>query len=135
MNITKAVEELRALAKNSQRRSKTGHLRELYEEIELAQKAGVKSGNIVDALNDSGFEISHGSFVTLLHRIRKQKKSEAGEKYQSVPTNNQTQTTRAKHGSLTIANRAGDQNGPPTQQQLKEFSRSSLDTSQYEDDN
>jgi hypothetical protein len=135
MNITKAVEELRALAKNSLRRSKTGQLRELYEEIELAQKAGVKSGNIVDALNDSGFEISHGSFVTLLHRIRKQKKSEAAQKHQSMTINNQTQIATAKHRPSAIPKKAGDQNGPATQQQLKDFSRSSLDTSPYEDDN
>ena len=67
-----AVEQLRTLAKNSQRRSKTGQLRELYEEIERTQKAGVKNVNIVDVLNDMGIEITHGTFVTLLHRIRKQ---------------------------------------------------------------
>jgi len=135
MRITKAVEELRALAKNSQRRSKTGQLRELYEEIELAQKAGVKYGNIVDVLNDSGFEISHGSFVTLLHRIRREKKSEAAERHQSLTINDQTQITTAKHRSLATPKKASDQNGPATQQQLKDFSRSSLDTSPYEDDN
>jgi len=75
MNINEAAEHLRRLAQNNPHRSKTGCLRELYVEIEAARKAGFTTEKIVDALNEKGLDISPGTFVTLLHRIRKQKGS------------------------------------------------------------
>ena len=71
MNINEAAEHLRRLAQNNPNRSKTGQLRELYAEIETARKAGVTTEKIVDALNENGLDISLGTFVTLLHRIRR----------------------------------------------------------------
>ena len=72
MNINEAAEHLRRLAQSNPHRSKTGCLRELYVEIEAARKAGFTTEKIVDALNEKGLDISLGTFVTLLHRIRKQ---------------------------------------------------------------
>lgn len=72
MNINEAAEHLRQLAQSNPHRSKTACLRELYVEIEAARKAGFKTEKIVDALNEKGLDINLATFVTLMHRIRKQ---------------------------------------------------------------
>lgn len=70
------AQALLELAKGTEKRSKIGRLRGVYDEIETAQKAGVSNSAIVETLNKSGFELTLKTFETMLYRIRKEKKEE-----------------------------------------------------------
>lgn len=93
---------LRDLAKDRQTRTKTGQIRELFEEIERTQKLGVSNKSIVEALNKSGIEINLKTFETILFRIRKERglekknidsKSEKQNKHAVDQEENKTQKT------------------------------------------
>ena len=79
-----AVASLRALTTDGAKRSKIGRLRELFDEIENANKAGVKMEDIRLALKAQGLDIPMSSFKTLLHRVR-QERLEQGQGQKSLP--------------------------------------------------
>jgi DNA-binding transcriptional MerR regulator len=78
MNKTTISEALRALAENKESekqqlaasRSMTARVREVFGEIEAAQKAGVSLAEITETLNKQGFEIKLKTLETALYRIR-----------------------------------------------------------------
>ncbi|HCO1532724.1 TPA: hypothetical protein N7L79_004819, partial [Escherichia coli] len=55
------------------KRSKTGRIRERFAEIEEAQQQGIRNIDIVNALNDEGFDLTLKTFENILHRIRKER--------------------------------------------------------------
>lgn len=74
MDMEKAsiAEALRALASDSESRSKISRMRELYPDIEAAQKAGVTNSKIVETLNSQGLDVTLKTFETMLYRLRKE---------------------------------------------------------------
>jgi hypothetical protein len=74
MDMEKAsiAEALRALASDSENRTKIGRLRELYPDIETAQKAGVSNSKIVETLKAQGLDVTLKTFETMLYRLRKE---------------------------------------------------------------
>lgn len=73
MELPKAAEALRALAANTENRSKIGRLRGIYAEVEATQRAGVSNSKIVETLNAQGFDLTLKTFETMLYRIRKER--------------------------------------------------------------
>lgn len=71
METASIAEALRALASDSKKRSKIGRLRELYPDIEIAQKAGVSNSAIVETLKTQGLDLTLKTFETMLYRLRK----------------------------------------------------------------
>lgn len=65
-------ERLRVLATGSNR-SATARLREIFDEIEVALRSGVRRKDVHQLLTESGFQISFASFELALYRIRKKK--------------------------------------------------------------
>lgn len=67
------VAKLQTLARGEQHRSMTARLREVLPELENTLAAGVRIEAVVKALNECGFEISIGSFKTILYRLRQKR--------------------------------------------------------------
>ena len=65
------------LAREMTNRTKIGQLREIFEQIELAQQAGVKNTKIVETLYHQGLTLTLKSFEMMLYRIRKQRSKAA----------------------------------------------------------
>lgn len=72
MEKASIAEALRALASDSESRSKISRMRELYPDIEAAQKAGVTNSKIVETLNSQGLDVTLKTFETMLYRLRKE---------------------------------------------------------------
>lgn len=62
---------LRALATSDESRSETARLRDIFDEVEAAQRAGVSRAKILEALHAQGFTMTLKSFESALYRIRK----------------------------------------------------------------
>jgi hypothetical protein len=73
-----AKKALQELLETAQDRSAMARLREVYPEIEAAQKAGIQLEAILAALNErGGFDLTLKTFKTMLYRIRKKSKQES----------------------------------------------------------
>ena len=68
-----AAAALRALASDGSVKSKIGRVRGLMDEIETAQRSGVRNTKIVETLNEKGFGLTLKSFEMMLYRIRKER--------------------------------------------------------------
>lgn len=156
MEKTSAAAALLALAKGGEHRTKMGRLRELLPEIEAAQIAGNTNKTIVETLNAQGLDITVASFPTMLHRARKGMKktvtTATPEMHKQAETVNTPERQYppaagmdkgsdvkkperpAKPEKTFVTKTENGEKGPPTQQQLKELSRSNFDLSQYEDE-
>jgi len=64
------IQVLRELAQNNAVRTKIARIRDIYDEIEATQKAGVTNKAIVETLNKRGYDMGLKHFETMLHRIR-----------------------------------------------------------------
>lgn len=144
MTQATASQALQELAEKTNKRSKMGRLRELLPDIEAAQLAGVSNEQIVETLNKQGLDITPKAFSVMLTRARKQVKEKglvvtpasakpalpAGDKGSDMKEPEQP----AKPETTFVTKTDDGGKGPPTQQQLKDHSRSSFDMSQFEDD-
>lgn len=74
----KTIEALRVLIATDQDRSDTARLRDIYEGVEAARKAGVSREKIWQTLQEQGFKLTLRGFDTALHRIRRERKAAAG---------------------------------------------------------
>lgn len=74
MNSTKLSEELRKLAADNQKRTKSSRLNDVFDDIEHALKNGVSRQAVIELLAKNGFEISMKSFESSLARLRKKRK-------------------------------------------------------------
>lgn len=72
MDDNNISEILKALAKGKNR-SATARLREIFEEIEVALRSGVRRKDVHQVLVENGFAISFASFELAIYRIRKAK--------------------------------------------------------------
>lgn len=142
MEKTTASAALLALASNGEHRTKTGKLRELLPEIEAAQAAGNTNKVIVETLNAQGFEITLKSFPTMLHRARKGLKKLGAPSFKKEQ--NQPSAGRNKSADKELVE-AGNKppvvdrvlkpvgkTTPPTQEELKNITRSQIDLADYE---
>lgn len=75
MNDNNISEILKALAKGKNR-SATARLREIFEEIEVALRSGVRRKDVHQALVENSFSISFASFELAIYRIRKEKRTQ-----------------------------------------------------------
>jgi hypothetical protein len=91
------AEVLRELARNHAVRSKIARIRDLFDEIEATQRAGVSNKTIVAALNERGYDLGLKNFETMLHRIRLERSKKP-----------KTETTLGP----PITNSSSDYNGP-----------------------
>lgn len=144
MTDTTASQALQELAEKTNKRSKMGRLRELLPDIEAAQLAGVSNEEIVATLNKQGLDITPKAFSVMLTRARKQVKEKglvvtptsvkpalpAGGKGSDVKEPEQP----AKQETTFVTKTNDGEKGPPTQQQLKDLSRSNFDLSQFDDE-
>lgn len=107
MDKSPAAQALLSLAKENAGRTKAARLREVFDEIETAQRAGVSNAKIVETLNEQGFDLTLKTFETMLYRIRKKQRqataSSAGRSHDepTPPTPSTTPETR-KVGSFEI---------------------------------
>lgn len=72
MDITATISELRALAAGAQRPA-AARLRDLFDEVQAAIRAGVRRAVIRDALARNGLDMPFSTFVRTLARIRKER--------------------------------------------------------------
>lgn len=75
---------LHELATGDANRSETARLRDIFDSVEAAQRAGVSRVKILEALHEKGFTMALKSFESALYRIRKQK-SKTGTKNTPAP--------------------------------------------------
>jgi hypothetical protein len=73
MSKNSASERLRALAEKEVPRSKTARVRQVFDDIEALQRDGYSLTQILDSLNEEGFDLSLSQFKVMLHRIRKER--------------------------------------------------------------
>ena len=83
MNSTKLSEELRKLAADNQKRTKSSRLNDVFDDIEHALNNGISRQSIIDLLAENGFEISMKTFESSLARLRKKRKEHADIKSSS----------------------------------------------------
>ncbi len=117
-----------------------GRLRELLPEIEAAQIAGNTNKAIVETLNAQGLDITLASFPTMLHRARKGLKKPMPEKTKETknpPTAGGVKSADKKNvvEPTPSADKPAGVKKTATQEELKQISRTTVDLSQYEDDN
>lgn len=87
MSNSSAAERLKALAQSDAPRSKTARVRQVFNDIEACQREGYSLTQIMNSLNEEGFNLELGAFRVILSRIRKDRaESEAG-KSPAAPVN------------------------------------------------
>jgi hypothetical protein len=65
---------LRKLINEDGKRSNTARLRDVFDDVEYALRAGVKQIDVLDALRESGFQLTLTSFKSAVQRIRRQRR-------------------------------------------------------------
>lgn len=66
---------LRALATDEKRRPETARLRDVFDDVEAALRAGVPQADVLAELHQAGFKMTLASFKSALQRIRKERAS------------------------------------------------------------
>jgi hypothetical protein len=75
MNKNTVAEALRALATSDKSRSDTARLRDVFDDVEIALKAGVSRAAILETLHTQGFVMTAKSFESAIYRLRKKRGS------------------------------------------------------------
>lgn len=76
MEPNEASTRLRALAKDDKMRPETARLRDIFDDVETALKAGVSQVNVLAELKTLGYTMTLASFKSALQRIRKERNKE-----------------------------------------------------------
>lgn len=81
-------QRLRALATDEKKRSKTARLRDVFNDVEAALRAGVTRATVLEELKAGGLVMSLATFETTLKRLR-QRQSKPGptNPYKADPKN------------------------------------------------
>lgn len=79
MDRKSIADALLALTIEMKNRTKISQLREVFQQIEEAQRAGVRNAKIVETLNRQGFTLTVKSFEMMLYRIREKLRSELSQ--------------------------------------------------------
>ena len=77
---------MRALATDDKRRSETARLRESFDEVEAALKAGAPQAEVLAELHAAGFTMTMASFKSALQRIRKERSGDKSARRSVAPT-------------------------------------------------
>lgn len=77
MDSIKISEQLKKLAKDSEKRTKSSRLNDVFDDIENALKNGISRQAIIELLAENGLEISMKSFESTLARLRRKRKDTA----------------------------------------------------------
>lgn len=77
MDSIKISEQLKKLATDNEKRSKSARLNDLLDDIENALKNGISRQSVIELLAENGFEISMKSFESTLARLRRKRKDSA----------------------------------------------------------
>lgn len=77
-------QKLNALSTGSTSRSQTARLRDIYDEVNLAIKSGVKLTAIIEMLNQNGFNLTRDGFKSAIKRIRKEKRKKTSTNQQEA---------------------------------------------------
>lgn len=103
MDDNNISEVLNALAKGKNRPA-TARLREIFNEIEAALRAGVRRKDVHHALTKSGFAISFESFELAIYRIRKErgKKKQPPDKSEVENTGASEKPNGRQAGEATV---------------------------------
>lgn len=78
MEKNSVAEALNALATSNENRSQTARLRDVFDEVENALKAGVRREIVLQSLNDNGLSMNMKSFESAIYRLRKERKNNSG---------------------------------------------------------
>ena len=78
MEKNSVAEALNALATSNENRSNTARLRDVFDDVELALKAGVKREVVLQSLNENGLDMKMKSFESAIYRLRKERKNNSG---------------------------------------------------------
>ncbi len=70
---------LRALATDEKRRPETARLRDVFDDVEAALRAGVPQADVLAELHQAGFKMTLASFKSALQRIRKERTANSSE--------------------------------------------------------
>lgn len=73
MSETDIAARLQALASDDKRRPETARLRDVFDDVERALKAGVPQAAVLAELHEAGFTMTIASFKSALQRIRKER--------------------------------------------------------------
>lgn len=111
MDRESIADALSDLARDMANRSKIAQLREVFQHIEEAQRAGIKNERIVRTLNAKGFALTVKSFEMMLYRIRKQR-SQPKHELKSMTT------FLDSHHPPTSTNQIGTEKSPPKEDNL-----------------
>lgn len=76
---------MRALATDDKRRSETARLRESFDEVEAALKAGAPQAEVLAELHAAGFTMTMASFKSALQRIRKERAGDRPARRSAAP--------------------------------------------------
>jgi radical SAM superfamily enzyme YgiQ (UPF0313 family) len=101
MNKEDILESLRELAVNDASRSETARLRDIFDGIEGALAAGVKTEIVLETLHKQGFTLALSGFRSAIQRIRKERKNKHKEKDQSITTQANTNKETTKDNKKT----------------------------------
>lgn len=106
MDKATITDALSDLTRDMANRSKIAQLREVFQHIEEAQRAGIKNEKIVKTLNAKGFALTVKSFEMMLYRIRKQR-DQSGHELKSATS------SLGSHPPLTSISQADTAKSPP----------------------
>lgn len=76
MDSIKISEQLKKLASNNEKRTKSSQLNDVFNDVENALKSGISRQSIIELLAENGLVISMKSFESTLARLRKKRKKE-----------------------------------------------------------
>jgi len=113
-----SIDKLRQAVEQAPRGSKAATMRALLPSIERQISQGIHYKDIVEALNQNGFEISQNTFVVTLRRLRKEKKGqkpvesvepfESHDQYQGDNEGGDIEPPQSEKGVETESSENGD---------------------------
>lgn len=76
MDSIKISEQLKKLASNNEKRTKSSQLNDVFNDVENALKSGISRQSVIELLAENGLVISMKSFESTLARLRGKRKKE-----------------------------------------------------------
>lgn len=87
---------LRALATDEKRRPETARLRDVFDDVEAALRAGVHQADVLAELHQAGFKMTLASFKSALQRIRKERSASSSEPKPAIKNQEKIQAPAAE---------------------------------------
>ena len=84
MDSIKISEQLKKLATDSEKRSKSSRLNDVIDDVENALKNGISRQAIIELLAENGLEMSFKTFESTLARLRRKRKNTAIKNHQVI---------------------------------------------------